>query len=158
MSEPVQPPAAHLPAAPQYPAAPPYPGPGHPQAHPAAPPYPGPGHPQQAYATTPAAGTGNPLGRAAFIIAIVTLAINLFSSLARPYFYTASVGYDAVIVLDNLIGVASFFVYGLALVLGFIAVRRATAHLLAGIAIGVAGAGMIGLAFTWITVTLYRFL
>ena len=158
MSEPVQPPAAHLPAAPQYPAAPPYPAPGYPQAHPAAPHYPAPGQPQQAYPAVPAASTGNPLGRTAFIIAIVTLAINLLSSLARPYFYTASIGYDAVIVLDNLIGVVSFLVYGLALVLGIMAVRRATAHLLAGIAIGVAGAGMIGLAFTWITVTLYRFL
>ncbi|WP_337001414.1 MULTISPECIES: hypothetical protein [unclassified Microbacterium] len=105
----------------------------------------------------PITRTGNPLGRVAFVIALVTLAVNLLSSLARPFFYTMSVGYEAIIVLDNVIGIISFFVYGIALVLGVIAVRRAGSQVLAGVAIGIAGAGMLGLAFTLVTLTFYRF-
>ena len=166
---PPAPPATQLPATPQYPATPGYPA--APQAYPtAAPVYPSaaqgypvavPGAPVGYPPFAPAAPTtraGNPLGRVAFVIALVTLAVNLLSSLARPFFYTMSVGFEAVIVLDNVIGIISFFVYGIALVLGVIAVRRAGSQALAGIAIGVAGAGMLGLAFTLVTMTFYRFL
>lgn len=142
-------PQAYPTAAPVYPSA----AQGYPVAVPGAPV----GYPPFAPAA-PTTRAGNPLGRVAFVIALVTLAVNLLSSLARPFFYTMSVGFEAVIVLDNVIGIISFFVYGIALVLGVIAVRRAGSQALAGIAIGVAGAGMLGLAFTLVTMTFYRFL
>ena len=175
--------APPYPTNPQYPASAPYSpspdapaGPPAPQANPTAPQaYPtAPGYPSapQAYPVAvpggavgsalfappvPATRAGNPLGRVAFVIALVTLAVNLFSSLARPYFYTMNTGYEAILVLDNVIGIISFFVYAIALVLGVIALRRAGSQALAGIAVGIAGAGMLGLAFTLVTMTFYRF-
>ncbi len=59
--------------------------------------------------------------------------------------------------LDNGIGILSFFTYVVALVLALVAVRRSSARLLAGIAIGVAGAGAIGLAVTGLTIALYQY-
>lgn len=174
---PVPPPAAHLPAAPQYPAAQQYPAaPQHaaaPQAYPTAvpapatypgvapdsPPYPpaAPGFP--GHLAPPAhPQTGNPLGVAAFVIAAATLAINLFASLARPFVYGGAGGFEFMLALDNGIGILSFFAYVVALVLGLIAVRRAESRLITGIAIGVAGAGAIGLAFTGLTIALYQYL
>jgi hypothetical protein len=182
MSEPQHPPvppAAHLPAAPQYPAAPQqYPtappqfpaGVGSqipPTAHPTA--YPAPASGPQAYAPAgsvfPAhvapsspARTGNPLGAAAFVIAVATLAANLLTSVARPFVYSGDGGFEFMLALDNGIGILSFFAYVVALVLGLIAVRRAPSRLLTGIAIGVAGAGAIGLAFTGLTIGLFQYL
>ena len=183
---PPAPPVTHLPATPQYPAAPGYPT--VPQAYPTAAPsaqhapapaaHPSPSAPAypaaaQAYPVAapglpggyppyapvaPTTRAGNPLGRVAFVIALVTLVVNLLSTLARPYFYTMNTGYEAIIVLDNVIGIISFFVYAIALVLGVIAVRRPGSQALAGIGIGIAGAGMLGLAFTLVTLTFYRFL
>ena len=182
---PQYPASAQHPAGDGYPAAPPYPtnpqyaagpqyspapgAPAAPQAYPTAPGYPSApqGYPVAAPGGTvgsalfappvPATRAGNPLGRVAFVIALVTLAVNLFSSLARPYFYTMNTGYEAILVLDNVIGIISFFVYAIALVLGVIALRRAGSQALAGIAVGIAGAGMLGLAFTLVTMTFYRF-
>lgn len=159
MSEPQQPPAAHLPATPQYPAAPPQ--------YPASPPYPpaAPQHPVAPGALLPGpvpppspAREGNPLGVAAFVIAMATLAVNLFSSLARPFVYGGDGGFEIMLALDNGIGFLSFFAYALALVLGLIAVRRSASRLLTGIAIGIAGAGAIGLMFTGLTIALFPYL
>lgn len=158
MSEPQQPPAAHLPATPQYPAAPPQ--------YAAAPPYPaapqppvapGPLFPGPVPPPSPVRA-GNPLGVAAFVIAVATLAVNLFSSLARPFVYGGDGGFEFMLALDNGIGFLSFFAYALALVLGLIAVRRSASRLLTGIAIGVAGAGAIGLVFTALTIGLFQYL
>ncbi|PRA78558.1 hypothetical protein [Microbacterium sp. MYb66] len=127
-TSPPAPPAAHLPAAPQYPAVP---------QHPAG---------------------SNPLGRTAFVIAVLTLAINLFSSVARPFVYSGGDGFEIMLAIDNGIGILSFLAYVAALVLGLIAVRRAAPQLLTGIAIGIAGAGAIGLAFSGLTIGLYQYL
>ncbi|MFK3677639.1 hypothetical protein ACI2IP_07905 [Microbacterium sp. NPDC090218] len=178
-------PAAHLPAAPQYPAspqnfaAPQYPAapphtaapqhPAAPQAHPAAPQaYPtaspapqayapaSPGFPGQVAPLAPARDS-NPLGRTAFVIALATFAINLFGSLVRPFVYSGAGGFEFMLAFDNGIGILSFFVYVAALVLGLIAARRPGSKLLAGIAIGIAGTGAIGLALTGVTMGLLRY-
>lgn len=185
MSEPQQPPvppAVHLPAAPQYPAvphptAPPYStapqhpapaagAPAPPTAHPTAYPTPAPGSPASPPASPlfpghlayrPQAREGNPLGVTAFVIAVATLAVNLFGAVARPLVYSGDGGFEFMLALDNGIGILSFFTYVVALVLALVAVRRSSARLLAGIAIGVAGAGAIGLAFTGLTIALYQY-
>ncbi|MEU4014508.1 hypothetical protein AB0E56_04505 [Microbacterium sp. NPDC028030] len=178
--------APQYPTAPQYPAVPHYPavpqhsaGPeGHPpaatpaaQAYPTA--YPT-AYPASAPASPPAyaaPGTGfpgqvppqtqgraaNPLGVTAFVIAVATLAVNLLSSLARPFVYGGGGAFEFMLALDNGIGILSFFAYVVALVLGLIAVRRSPSRLLTGIAIGVAGAGAVGLVFTGLTIGLYQY-
>jgi len=115
-----------------------------------------PGFPNQLAAPTRPLAR-NPLGRTAFAIAVATLAINLFGSLARPFFYGGGPGYDFMFLFDNGIGILSFFAYALAFVLGVMAARRAAPQLLAGIAIGVGGAGAVGLAFTGLALALYRY-
>jgi hypothetical protein len=164
-ASPPAPPAVHLPAVPQYPAAPQYPA--TPQ-YPAAPQYPATQHHQPApqYPATqhhqPApqapTRTGNPLGVAAFVIAAATLAVNLLSSVARPFVYGGDGGFNFMLAVDNGIGILSFFTYVVAMVLALIAVRRSASRLLTGIAIGVAGTGIIGLVFTALTISLYQYL
>ncbi|EYT60892.1 hypothetical protein D514_0105295 [Microbacterium sp. UCD-TDU] len=163
----------HLPAAPQYPGvphpaaaphatAPQHPAPASgapapPTAHPTAYPTPAsplfPGH----LAYRAQAREGNPLGVTAFVIAVATLAVNLFGAVARPLVYSGDGGFEFMLALDNGIGILSFFTYVVALVLALVAVRRSSARMLAGIAIGVAGAGAIGLAFTGLTIALYQY-
>ena len=183
MSEPQQPPA-HLPADPQYPgthtfpthassappstpaapAAPTHPtaAPTHPTAYPtAAATYP-PGASGQptswpAAAAAPAAPAGSALGRTAFVIAVITLAVNLISSIVRLLIYTSNFGYGSAYAIDEAIGVISFFAYLVALVLGIIAARRPGPRLLAGVAIGIAGAGALGMIFSWVGIAFLRF-
>lgn len=175
-------PAVHLPAAPQYPsapqpsAAPQYPAasqyPSAPQPLPATDPAPqayptvapgpqayapvAPGFPGQ-FAPLPPIRDSNPLGRTAFVIALATFAINVFGSLLRPFVYSGVGGFEFMLAFDNGIGILSFFVYVVALVLGLIAVRRPGSKLLAGIAIGIAGTGAVGLAFTGLTIILFQY-
>ncbi len=185
------PPAPHLAAEPQYPAEPQHPAAGQhpappappayptaaPQAYPTAPqayptaapqaypastqgyPVAQPGYP--AYAA-PARTGGNGLGRAAFLIAVITFGINLLTTLARPFLYFSGgdygYGYGVGSFLDGAVAVLSFLAYGFALVLGIIAARRAAPHLFAGIAIGISGVGVLGVLFTWISTFFYRFI
>lgn len=165
MQSPVPPSGHDLPATPQYPT-PQYPTPQYPttpqaypaspQAYPTAPPSP------QAYPMAPSvapvpARESNPLGRAAFLIAVVTFAINLFGSIARPFVYSGIGGYEFMVAFDSGIGILSFFVYGVALVLGLIALRRAGSKLLTGMAIGIAGVGAIGFVVNSIAITLLQY-
>ncbi|MCB8045564.1 hypothetical protein JM654_19675 [Microbacterium oxydans] len=175
MSEPQRPsgpPAPHLPASPQYPttsqnpAAPQNPSPQYPAPHPApqhpAPQYPA--APQYPPAPLPSYGapqhpadTGNPLGRVAFLIAVIAFAVNLVISLTAPFAYFAADGYGWYNALSGLVGVVSLVAYVLAFILGLVAVRRPGPHLLAGIAIGIAGVGAIGMATTWMSSLFYQF-
>lgn len=164
-ASPPAPPAVHLPAVPQYPAAPQYPATPQYQAtqqYQAAPQY----QPVPQYSATQhhqvapqdPTRTGNPLGVAALVIAAATLAVNLLSSVARPFVYGGDGGFNFMLAVDNGIGILSFFTYVVAMVLALIAVRRSTSRLLTGIAIGVAGTGIIGLASTALTIGLYQYL
>lgn len=183
MSEPQHPsgpPTPHLPATPQYPAAsqnsaapqspaaPQYPAapehqtaPQNPAPRNPAPQYPAPQYPQASlpsYGAAPhPADTGNPLGRVAFLIAVIAFAVNLVISLTAPFAYFAADGYDWYNALSGLVGVVSLVAYVLAFILGLVAVRRPGPHLLAGIAIGIAGVGAIGMATTWMSSLFYQF-
>ena len=166
-----------LPAEPQYPGAQPpapgapyapAPGGGHvfptaaPQAFPTAAPqsYPAApgsaGFPPSAAPSPRAAGDG--LGRAALIVALVTLAIDLFLILARPFVYMSDRTYSIIGLIEGASGILTFLGYGAALVLGLIAARRPGPRLLAGIAIGISGAGLLTIVLSWLSSTFYGFL
>ncbi|MFJ2504219.1 hypothetical protein [Microbacterium sp. NPDC087592] len=152
------------PAAPAAPADPTHPtaAPAHPTAYPtAAAAYPAgaSGQPASwpAAAAAPAAPAGSALGRTAFVIAVITLAVNLISSIVRLLIYTSNFGYGSAYAIDEAIGVISFFAYLVALVLGIIAARRPGPRLLAGVAIGIAGAGALGMIFSWVGIAFLRF-
>ena len=127
---------------------------------PAAQPYPPTGGAVPYPATAPGASArnGNPLGRVAFIIAVATFVISFIPTFARPFFYSMSYGFDTGLLIDNVIGVIAFIAYAVALVLGVIAARRPAPHLLAGIAIGVAGTGVLGFVSAFVgMIALYTF-
>jgi hypothetical protein len=60
--------------------------------------------------------------------------------------------------VDGAVSVLSVVAYGFALVLGIVAARRAAPHVLAGIAIGIAGVGLLGTVIGWISTFFYRFI
>ncbi|WP_312674723.1 hypothetical protein [Microbacterium sp.] len=166
-----------LPAEPQYPGAQapapgapyaPAPGGGHvfptatPQAFPTAAPqsYPAApgsaGFPPSAAPGPRAAGDG--LGRAALIVALATLAIDVFLILARPFVYMSDRTYSIIGLIEGASGILTFLGYGAALVLGLIAARRPGSRLLAGIAIGISGAGLLTIVLSWLSSSFYGFL
>ena len=164
MSEPQQPPLPpHVPGDHGYPPAAPQPA--YPPAHTPQASYPQPGYPQvgqaqpgyPAYGTPASAAPGNPLGRAAFLIALITFGIGLLGTVAGPLLYFTT-GFGAIEIISGASGLITLLGYGTALVLGIIALRRAAPHLLAGIAIGIAGSGVVGTAVAWIATFLYRFI
>lgn len=154
MSEPEQPPlppyaspsgAAYPPGVPSQPSAEPY------GAPPSAQTYPVP-------AAGPGTGGGNSLGRAAFIVAVLTMAATLLMSLMLPLVYR-SADFDGVVLelysgAMGLVGLAGSVV---ALILGIVALRRPGSPLLAGIAIGIAGSSILGTLVSWISSLFFRF-
>ncbi|AVL98431.1 MULTISPECIES: hypothetical protein [Microbacterium] len=102
--------------------------------------------------------SGNGLGRAAFIVALVTLAIDVFLILARPFVYMSDRTYSLIGLIEGASGILTFLGYGAALVLGLIAARRPGPRLLAGIAIGISGAGLLTIVLSWLSSTFYGFL
>ena len=104
------------------------------------------------------AGAGNPLGRVAFIVALLTLAVGLLISLLRPFmYYAADYSVSGISVLDGLGSVLTLAGAVAALILGLIAVRRPAPHLLAGIAIGIAASHITSIVIGWIASLFYRF-
>ncbi|MDF2510053.1 MAG: hypothetical protein K0Q52_3912 [Microbacterium sp.] len=91
------------------------------------------------------------------MIAVVALAVTLISSIVQLLVYTSDFGYGSAYAIDEAIGVISLFAYVVALVLGIIAARRPGPRLLAGIAIGIAGAGALGMIFSWVGIAFLRF-
>lgn len=164
MSEPQQPPPPpHVPGDHGYPPAAPQPA--YPPAHTPQAGYPQPGYPQvgqpqpgyPAYGTPAPAAPGNPLGRAAFLIALITFGIGLLGTVAVPLLYSTT-GYGAIEIITGASGLITLLGYGTALVLGIVGLRRPAPHVLAGIAIGIAGSGVVGTAVAWIATFLYRFI
>lgn len=153
-AQPAQPVAAH--PAPQS-----YPAQHQPQAVPQ-PPYPptmqqSPGQqPYPSYARDRAGG-GNSLGRVAFIVAAITLAVELLSILMWPILYRTG-EMEVADVLNTAVRLLTFAGFAAALVLGIVALRRERANLLAGIAVGIAGAAVLGIVFGWISGLFYSFI
>lgn len=123
---------------------------------PAQPPQPNrPGQPNQpAYAApgAPAAPAGtNPLGKVALIIALVTLGLHIVLALATQLLIrTAGV---AVFQIVNVGGTVLMLVGSIAaLTLGVMALRRPAPHAIAGIAVGIAIAGIATTLLTVLTI------
>lgn len=179
--DPAAPTLPSLPAEPQYPGAQapapgapyaPAPGGGHmfptvpPQTFPTAAPQPSPTAPGfvpgpagiPPYGTPIPRASGTGLGRAALMVALVTLAIDVFLILARPFVYMSDRTYSIIGLIEGASGILTFLGYGAALVLGLIAARRPGPRLLAGIAIGISGAGLLTIVLSWLSSTFYGFL
>lgn len=158
MSDPQQPPVPpyapagdYPPTAAQPPAAQPYGSP--PQGHAVpAQPYPG------AFAP-PTGARANGLGRAAFLVAVITLAVSLLMSLAIPFVYRAADFRPFVIEMySGATGLISLVGCVIALILGLTALRRSASPLFAGIAIGIAGSSILGTVVSWISTLFYAFI
>ncbi|MFB4350503.1 hypothetical protein [Microbacterium sp. CR_7] len=126
----------------------PYEQPGQPYGQPGQPyPYPGASSP-----TAPPASAGGGLGRLAFILALVSLAIGVLAALSLPIVirtvdFSAPL-YGAVSAVGN--GLV-LIVAVIALILGIVAVRRRGQQILAGIAIGIAASEILGILVGWIS-------
>ncbi|MFB7842808.1 hypothetical protein [Microbacterium sp. NPDC056052] len=127
------------------------PAPGAPSAP--APPTPAPPYrtAQTGYPGAPAARDSGDLARAAFALAIVSVALSLLSTVLFR-FVIIRLSYDmhlgaSAIGMYNIVGeVVLFLAYGVTLILGILG-ARSSRTLQAGIAIGVGGAGVVGIAF-----------
>ena len=136
----------------------PYSQPGQPYSQPGQP-YAQPGQPYGSPAAGVPQGTTGPgargnLGRTAFIVALLAVAADLFVLLITPFLYS-SVGYDAVEVVSNLILVVVLIAAVAGLVLGLIALRRPAPHLLAAIAVGLAGSTVATVLVSWMSSLMY---
>ncbi|MBO9625727.1 MAG: hypothetical protein J7484_05055 [Microbacterium sp.] len=139
--------------APQYPAAPAY---GAPQ-YPAAPAY---GAPAAQYGAAGAnvpygpTASGDTLGRTAFLIAIIAVGIGFLWSLATP-FVIRSGNYDVVESVSNVSSILLVLAGAAALVTAIIALRRPAPHLMAAIAVGLAGSTLAGRLVSWLVGLVY---
>jgi len=111
--------------------------------------------PYPSYAGDRAAGGGNSLGRVAFIVAAITLGLELLSILLWPILYSAG-GIDVAELMTTALRLLTFAGFATALVLGILALRREKTSVLAGIAIGVSGAALLGLVVTLISQLFYN--
>ncbi|WP_144874996.1 hypothetical protein [Microbacterium sp. 1.5R] len=120
--------------------------------------YPNQPYPGQAHAAAPETprASGSALGRIAFIAALVALGIRLLSTMLAPLLYTGDY-YGVLSGINSVLGFIVFLGNAGALAVGIIALRRSGPHLLAAIAVGLAGASLVGYlatvlssAFAWI--------
>ena len=74
--------------------------------------------------------------------------------LITPFLYS-SVGYDAVEVVSNLVRVIVLLAAVAGLVLGLVALRRPAPHLLAAIAVGLAGSTVATVLVSWMSSLMY---
>ncbi|KRD49685.1 hypothetical protein ASE34_16595 [Microbacterium sp. Root280D1] len=180
MSEPQQPPAQPHGTPPDYagshyPAQPvpqPTPQPTQPQHAPhdgqpyAGQPYPGQQHAGQPYAGQTYAGQPYPgeqrpaqpgagLGRTAFLLALVSLAIGLVVTLSYPLMFRMT-GDPFAIGAFSAIGNGLVLVVAVVgLILGLMSVRRPGPKILAGIAIGVTASQLVGIVISWVSNLFY---
>lgn len=177
MSEPQQPPAqphgtppdyagSHHPAqpAPQQPH--PYPQQQPQPPQPPQPPYDGQPHPGQPYPGQPYAGQPYPgeqrppqpgagLGRTAFLLALVSLAIGLVVTLSYPLMFRMT-GDPSAIGAFSAIGNGLVLVVAVVgLILGLMSVRRPGPQILAGIAIGITASELVGIVISWVSNLFY---
>jgi len=144
---------------PQQPPVPPAgagaPAPGQPYGHPSHSPYPPAAQPSTGPWTPAPSGSGS-LGRVAFIVALASLAVGLLVTLTFPLLIRA-LSYDAsAIGLIGAVGNGLVLVIAIvALILGILAVRRPGQQILAGIALGIASAEIVGILVAWISNLLY---
>lgn len=170
MSEPQQPPAQPHGTPPDYAGShhPAQPAPQQPpqQPQPPQPPYdrqphPGQPYPGQPYAGQPYPGEQRPpqpgagLGRTAFLLALVSLAIGLVVTLSYPLMFRMT-GDPSAIGAFSAIGNGLVLVVAVVgLILGLMSVRRPGPQILAGIAIGITASELVGIVISWVSNLFY---
>lgn len=137
---------------PQQPSAQPYP-PASPYGAPQATPH---GALQQGPPSHGAPAAANPLGRTAFLVAVATAGLGLLFSMITPFLYTSG-NYDVADSLGAVIGILLLLGGIAGSVLAILALRRPAPHLLAAIALGIAGSLVVGRVLTWMSSLLYYF-
>lgn len=103
----------------------------------------------------PASSLSGAPGRLAFVVALAALAIGLLTTLAFPLIVRTI---DDTSAIGLLAGVANGLVLiaaVVALIIGLIAVKRPGAQVLAGIAIGIAAAEILGILVSWMSNLLF---
>ncbi|WP_067195690.1 hypothetical protein [Microbacterium sp. XT11] len=118
-----------------------------------------PGYPQPSGTSpygspAPAPQPGNPLGRVAFLIAVIAFALGALVNLITPFLF-ASGNYDVADSLSTVVNILVLLGEVAALVLGLIALRRPEPRLLAAIAVGIAGAGVVIRLLGWASTLLW---
>lgn len=111
------------------------------------------GYPGQPAPT--ARGGSGAAGRIGFVIALLTVLLALVGTIGlQTLIYSgATAGADRFALYGMLAAVQSFVLlvgYALSLIFGIIGARAARGKVLAGIAIGVGGAGLVGVASSWL--------
>lgn len=120
-----------------------------PQQQPAQPQgYPPQQYPQPQYPQSPAQSGGS-LGRVAFIVALVSLAIGLLVTLSFPLLARSVTDYSLIGVVSAIGNAIVLIASVVALILGLMAVRRPGQQILAGIAIGIGASSIIGILVSW---------
>lgn len=148
---------------PQSPAAP---QPGYPQ--PTAPGYPQPGASPVGYPSATASGYPAPYtaartgssglaARIGFIIALATALVGMVFTIAAR-FLIASQGFALFSLVSLLTGIVAGLGYAAALVFGIVGARGDRNRVLAGIAIGIGGAGLLGILSGWVMDLISRIL
>lgn len=101
-------------------------------------------------------GAGGGLARLAFILALVGFAISTLYSLIYPFIFLAQpMDYEGMGALGFVVNLVGFLAAAAALTLGLISLRRSDSRLLAGIAIGLGGAQVVGVLVGWLTSLVY---
>ncbi|KJL47888.1 hypothetical protein RS84_01516 [Microbacterium hydrocarbonoxydans] len=136
----------------QQPSAQPYP-PASPYGAPQAAPH---GALQQGPPSHGAPAAAKPLGRTAFLVAVATAGLGLLFSMITPFLYTSG-NYDVADSLGAVIGILLLLGGIAGSVLAILALRRPAPHLLAAIALGIAGSLVVGRVLTWMSSLLYYF-
>lgn len=126
-------------------------------------PYGQPPQPYPPYGQAPAYGApgdvtarpaGDGLGRVAFIIAVIAVAINGLVTLMGPWLYSAD---D--FTLPGLVNTTAMWVTFAAdlaaLIIGLIALRRPGSRVFAAIAVGAAGSAIVGTLAYWVSMVFY---
>lgn len=97
---------------------------------------------------------GNPLGRTAFLVAVAAAGLGILFSVITPYLYTSG-NYDIADSLGTVISILVLIGGVAAGVLSILALRRPAPHLLAAIALGIAGSVVIGRVLSWMASLIY---
>lgn len=112
----------------------------------------------QPYGQRPPTAAGGGLARIAFILALVGFGISTLYSLIYPFVFLAQpMDYEGLGVLGFVVSLLGFLAAAAALTLALLSLRRTDSRLLAGIAIGLGAAQVIGVLVSWMSGVFYTF-
>ncbi|WP_218054097.1 hypothetical protein [Microbacterium sp. 3J1] len=98
---------------------------------------------------------GNPVGRTAFLVTVIAVGVGLVGQFLLQLLY-ASIGFQALSGVSSILEFLVFVGAAAGLVLGIAALRRPAPHLLAAIAIGIAGSTLAGTLVSVLSSAVYN--